>query len=250
MKIIYTILLLTTLIFLDVQFCFSQSYTTTSKNCGKCGRSVSANSKIGAKCPYCGVVWGSENTHTSTSSQKYLNQIPTKSNSKKQPVRNEEDVDNSTASKSQTENWILVKLRTNTPKRYYDNYTSKNNMIPLEERRPTGWYNMNYYYTFDNNNLIVEYEKEEENGGKMTKYKIKIPIYDIDMVFESKGDFFISTKKSTITYYNLTDNRKFVSGSFFTNLNTYSETDLCKRLSKAFIHLKKFYRKPPATEPF
>lgn len=40
----------------------SQStYYTSSKSCGSCGGSVSANSTIGMRCPHCRVRWGYEN---------------------------------------------------------------------------------------------------------------------------------------------------------------------------------------------
>lgn len=46
---------------------FSQSYTTESKSCGSCGKAVSVKSKVGDRCPHCGVRWGYENTTTKTS---------------------------------------------------------------------------------------------------------------------------------------------------------------------------------------
>lgn len=42
------------------------SYTTTSASCGKCGGSVSSNSKVGDRCPHCGVTWGRENSRTTS----------------------------------------------------------------------------------------------------------------------------------------------------------------------------------------
>jgi predicted RNA-binding Zn-ribbon protein involved in translation (DUF1610 family) len=45
----------------------AQSYTTESKSCGSCQKEVSINSRIGMKCPHCGVVWGQENTSRTTS---------------------------------------------------------------------------------------------------------------------------------------------------------------------------------------
>jgi predicted RNA-binding Zn-ribbon protein involved in translation (DUF1610 family) len=256
----YILLLITTLTFFNDQRCFAQSYTTTSKSCGKCGKSVSSNSKIGDKCPHCGVIWGRENSHTTTSTQTYpgypsntykndyRNQLPTnvKSNIKKQPVKNDEDTDNSTASKSETESWILEKLNANTPKRYYDNVGSIDGFYSITPS--SGWYNKNYHYSFDSYNLVVEYE--QERNDKTTQYRIKIPIYDIDRAYDYKGDFWITTKKETIIVYNLTENTKSVTGAFTTDFNIYSETELCKRLHKAFLHLKKFYKKPISKEAF
>ncbi len=47
---------------------YSQSYyTTQSKSCGSCKKEVSINSTVGMRCPHCGVRWGYENQHTTTS---------------------------------------------------------------------------------------------------------------------------------------------------------------------------------------
>ena len=253
----FRILFIVLITLANTDFSNAQTYTTTSKSCGKCGKSVSANSKIGDRCPHCGVIWGRENTHTSTStysspsyrsSSNYLNvpNITTKKNTAQKQVKDDDEVDNSTASKSETENWILDKLRTNTPQKYYDNVGSIDGFYSMSPS--LGWYNMNYYYSFDTYNLIIQYEQERDK--KITKYKIVIPIYDIDRVYDYKGDFWITTKKQTIIEYNLTDNTKRVAGAFTTDFNVYSETDLCKRLHKAFLHLKKFYKKPTSNEPF
>lgn len=45
----------------------AQTYTTQSKSCGSCGKTVSNNSWVGMKCPHCGVIWGRENERTSYS---------------------------------------------------------------------------------------------------------------------------------------------------------------------------------------
>ena len=44
----------------------AQAYTTVSKSCGSCDGAVSSSSRIGQRCPHCGVIWGKENTHTSS----------------------------------------------------------------------------------------------------------------------------------------------------------------------------------------
>ena len=44
----------------------AQAYTTVSKSCGSCGGAVSSSSRIGQRCPHCGVIWGRENTHKSS----------------------------------------------------------------------------------------------------------------------------------------------------------------------------------------
>ena len=43
---------------------FAQSYTTESKSCGSCNGAVSINSRVGMRCPHCGVRWGYENSST------------------------------------------------------------------------------------------------------------------------------------------------------------------------------------------
>lgn len=45
----------------------AQTYTTESKSCGSCGKKVSNNSRVGMICPHCGVRWGMENEHRTTS---------------------------------------------------------------------------------------------------------------------------------------------------------------------------------------
>lgn len=41
--------------------------TTVSKSCGSCGGTVSNNSRVGMRCPHCGVRWGYENERQTTS---------------------------------------------------------------------------------------------------------------------------------------------------------------------------------------
>jgi predicted RNA-binding Zn-ribbon protein involved in translation (DUF1610 family) len=42
------------------------------KTCGHCGMQVPNSSQVGDKCPHCGVIWGRENTTTSTQNFSYL----------------------------------------------------------------------------------------------------------------------------------------------------------------------------------
>lgn len=54
---------------------YSQTYTVESKSCGSCGGQVSNNSRIGMRCPHCGVRWGYENERTTyNSAYKYNKQ--------------------------------------------------------------------------------------------------------------------------------------------------------------------------------
>lgn len=209
---------------------------------------------MGDSCPYCGVTWGKENTHTTTNqissknSSEYLNQIlvnpNSKSFSKKREIKNDIEIDNSKASKAETEKWILEKLNTNTPKKYFkrlDDSYSPHSLVPQ------GHYVMNYSYSFDDYNLIIEFE---EIIGEKTNHKIKIPIYDIIEAYDFQGQFWIVTKKETIVDYNLTYNTKSVTDSFTTYFDVSSETELCTRINKAFLHLKKFYKRQKSSETF
>ena len=49
----------------------SRRRTKLSASCGKCGRAVAATSRVGQRCPHCGVVWGRENKTTTTSPSDY-----------------------------------------------------------------------------------------------------------------------------------------------------------------------------------
>lgn len=258
MRGIYITLLIMSLRFFNVELSFSQTYSTTSKSCGKCGKSVNSYSKVGDNCPFCGITWGKENTHITTNnisgknSSEYFNQIlvnpNSKSFSKKRHIKDVIEIDNSKASKAETEKWILEKLNTNTPKKYF----IRNDDNPYEidgpfSRKGTGIYFMNYYYSFDNYNLIIEYEKDFLG---IKKHKIKIPIYDIGRIYDYKSTLWIGTRKETIIDYEITENTKSVTDIFYTQFNVSAETDLCERIHKAFLHLKKFYKKPQSTEAF
>ncbi len=51
---------------------FSQPYVISAR-CGNCKRAVPVTSRVGEKCPYCGVFWGSENKSTT---YKYVRPTP------------------------------------------------------------------------------------------------------------------------------------------------------------------------------
>ncbi len=53
----------------------SFAQTILSKNCSKCHKQVSVGSKVGQKCPHCGVVWGSEHTSVSERNSTLGNDI-------------------------------------------------------------------------------------------------------------------------------------------------------------------------------
>jgi hypothetical protein len=61
------LLIIPLIIFNTINIVFAQSYTTESKSCGSCSMPVSVNSRVGMRCPHCGVRWGYENSKTTTS---------------------------------------------------------------------------------------------------------------------------------------------------------------------------------------
>lgn len=51
----------------------SGGYTVVSKRCVACGKPVSINSRIGQRCPHCGVIWGEEtSTYTTRPRTRYI----------------------------------------------------------------------------------------------------------------------------------------------------------------------------------
>jgi len=65
MRVLIAILMLTSASFWANK-ASSQYYTTYSKQCGSCGHEVSNDSRVGMRCPFCGVRWGYENETTKT----------------------------------------------------------------------------------------------------------------------------------------------------------------------------------------
>ncbi|MEY2923197.1 MAG: hypothetical protein RL108_1823 [Bacteroidota bacterium] len=156
--------------------------------------------------------------------------------------------DNSNASKYDTETWILEKLNTITPKNYTLNTPklgSEYSLIP--EYIETNYFNYNYY--FDSYSLNITYQEQSSNG-KVSVMKISIPIFDIDYI-DIQGQFLsISTHKDSIKKFDISRNEKTVTSYFQTAYKSNQETDILVRLKQAFLHLKKFYKKPVTNEPF
>lgn len=232
---------------------YSQTYTSITKHCGKCGKEVSSSAKVGDKCPYCGVIWGSESSQTTTTTKTpYLyNPYATNSTSdKKSNNSSEVEVDDSKASKTETEEWILSKLKKYTPSNYF--YTLGSGI---------GWHLSDFKFYFTNYYLVIEYysqtnQKEILYGKPLPQdtIKVEIPMYDFDKAyryntFKDGEHLWITTKSATIIETTNSKTKK-VTTSFSTQFNLDAETDLCERLHKAFFHLKKFYKKPVSNEPF
>lgn len=64
--------------YLSFFFLTANAQTHVSKRCGSCHKPVSANSRVGQRCPHCGVKWGYENESRSTD-------IPNRSNNTTYP---------------------------------------------------------------------------------------------------------------------------------------------------------------------
>lgn len=75
--LLFTVIALTSFSQSYTGYDYTSSYTTESKSCGHCGGAVSTNSRVGMKCPHCGVIWGQENTsYSTTQSQSPARNIP------------------------------------------------------------------------------------------------------------------------------------------------------------------------------
>lgn len=91
-KVFLALLLLCTFSMSSVAY--SQSYyTTQSKSCGSCGKEVSINSTVGMRCPHCGVIWGRENEHRTTT--KKTNSYNKSYNSSNYNYSNSSNINNS-----------------------------------------------------------------------------------------------------------------------------------------------------------
>lgn len=152
-------------------------------------------------------------------------------------------IDNSGASKTETEEWILAKLR---------QYSQERIICP---DRSYGYYSnpcthyFDYQFSFDENNLVIRYNYDN------IRYDIaKIPIYDFDKIYNkysiynSEISFF--NKHNTVIKINTKTNEQRVSSLFTIGFRSDAETDLPTRIEKAMKHLKKYYSKPNTREPF
>ena len=148
-------------------------------------------------------------------------------------------------SKDDAESWILLKLNLYTPKEYYVSVQKYN---PLTNAAPLGYSRKNLNYSFDTYNLVIAFQIERQ--GKITNHKYIIPIYDINRVYESNSKLWITTNTETIASIDLSDNSKYVTTAFSTDFNTNSEIEICTRLNKALLYLKKYYKKPQSNELF
>ncbi len=232
-------------------FLEAQPSKIESKSCGYCGKSVSKYSKIGQKCPHCGVVWGRESINSTI-----LPTLP-----KELPKIGLPSVDNSTqlnsylyklnksikaesagmkVSKVETEKWILSKL-----KLYSKNRTTYGEYWQGFEKK--SFHNSQHYdaFKFINNTYFqIAYHDEKDE-----KYIVNIPLYEIEDIMGVSEIEFSSGKVSIVTI-RLSDGKKSNDFIFKLAVDSDGEVEISERLCKAFYHLKKFYVKPKSTEPF
>ncbi|RZK05200.1 MAG: hypothetical protein EOO46_16015 [Flavobacterium sp.] len=232
---------------LNINESFAQTTTTVSKKCGKCGKSVSINSKIGDICPHCGVRWGYENSTTTSTTvvrPKYENYIdiysPYTSSAKTSTTKN---TNNTTPpkpnpfasySKQMTEQWLLQRFKQYAKKRVYcstDPILSIGGCTTYDD----------FEFKFDSEYLIVKYNYNNEYVTV-----VYIPLYDFSYAYgkDYGSDFSISTTSNTMYEVNKKDNSKRAINYISIGFKNDAETDLIDNIEFALKNLKKYYKKP------
>lgn len=163
-------------------------------------------------------------------------------------------------SKSETEQWILEKMRNNIQE-LSEHDGSVFDPVPSSSSR-----SHNYQLRFDNDNLVIEFVLRivtpRHNGytydydAKDNKVKVLIPIYDIKDILKSGVKYVtlptksaicdetkISTTSASIRYFK-NEFEEFKRTSITINLLNENDENLVPRLNKAFLHLKQYYPKP------
>lgn len=226
---------------------FAQTTTTVSKKCGKCGKSVSTNSRIGDICPHCGVRWGYENTTTTSTTvarPKYENYIHIYSPSTNGAKTSTTKTNNNTTppkpnpfasyTKQMTEQWLLQRFKEYAKKRVYcssDPILSIGGCTTYDD----------FEFKFDSEYLIVKYNYNNEYNTI-----VYIPLYDFSYAYGQTygSDFGINTTSNTMYEVNRKYNSKRVTNYISIGFKNDAETDLIENIELALKHLKKYYKKP------
>lgn len=150
-----------------------------------------------------------------------------------------EAVNENLPSKEETEKWILSKLNEFSEPSSNNYYT---------ETKPI--------FNFDEHYLIISSSFIDVNKNLEKKERInieKIPVYDINEISNSNS-YSLSFKTNKKTIIKILDNGirivKSVNDYEGFSFKCDAETDLIDRISKAFFHLKKFYKMPKNKETF
>jgi curved DNA-binding protein CbpA len=150
-------------------------------------------------------------------------------------------IEENMTSKVETQKWILEKLNN-----YSTNYTSCSSMDVISYGTPINCTTYsNYSFIFKGDYLEVRYTNDDRRNDL-----VKIPLYDFSSILNKYSSITIFTNESTMIEIHSDDNYKEVSSVVTIGLKTETETDLVKRLEKAFKHLSSFYSKPKSNEAF
>ena len=187
------------------QVAYGQTYTTQSKSCGSCGKAVSNNSQVGMRCPHCGVVWGRENTKTTTTYRKdYSSKYDNYSSNNSYPTSYSNKYSSSNSSDYSSNNIL--------PLSYSNGYSSSNsssgysssNILPSnydneylfkDKRKDDGW---------KGSTRVVLTEATLGSSPSSTSYVItKLYAPSFVTVIEKEGEW------CYVSYYDLSLKRKF-----------------------------------------
>ena len=169
--------------FQSTQVAYGQTYTTQSKSCGSCGKAVSNNSQVGMRCPHCGVVWGRENTKTTTTYRKdYSSKYDNYSSNNSYPTSYSNKYSSSNSSSGYSSSNIL-------PSNYDNEYLFK------DKRKDDGW---------KGSTRVVLTEATLGSTPSNTSYVItKLYAPSFVTVIEKEGEW------CYVSYYDLSLKRKF-----------------------------------------
>lgn len=154
----------------------------------------------------------------------------------------------STASSAETKTWILSKLNgyisdeiymSSTPRSISEEYGLES-FVASE----SGYYIKDTKFTFEDDYLVVR-----NSEGKTTQ-QYKIPIWDLSNVSRYEDKLSIKTKTTSIISITQGKVQTQKKNYFSIRYNFGNELDLEKRLTSAFAHLMRFYKRPTANELF
>jgi hypothetical protein len=137
--------------------------------------------------------------------------------------------ENSSASRAETERWILDKLN-----KYIRHSTYQNNFTAYRT------------FYFEGDYLILKEEHKYRNTG-YSEYKF--PIYYLSEIYIYKGETVFKTKGDEIIRLNSNSNSS-VTDFHYLPFDYDAEPKLIDRLKNAFCRLKDFYIKPVNKEIF
>ena len=194
------------------QVAYGQTYTTQSKSCGSCGKAVSNNSQVGMRCPHCGVVWGRENTKTTTTYRKDYSSKYDNYSSKYDNYSSNNSYPTSYSNKYSSSNSSDYSSNNILPLSYSNEYSSGNNssgysssnILPSnydneylfkDKRKDDGW---------KGSTRVVLTEATLGSSPSSTSYVItKLYAPSFVTVIEKEGEW------CYVSYYDLSLKRKF-----------------------------------------